>query len=143
MQSSLALLIGPISWKSSNRPPQIDGFLEADTRLAGYCLAFKRSCYRAIGGFDTTFHHYHGDSDFCVRATVAGMTSYRSHWPLVHHTEHASVTENPELAADRWRDTDTKIFIEKWGESILHNGYRTSSNLWYDRSSKILTGASP
>lgn len=111
--------VGALSWKSSGSKPgqaqaPVVGLLEPATQLAGYCMAFSRMLYDELGGFDESFHHYCGDSDFALRATLAGRPCYRVWWPLVLHEEHAAFTSSPELGRNTWIVRDTETWRRKW-----------------------------
>lgn len=109
--------IGALSWKSLGaRPGQAlaarHGLLEPATQLAGYCMAFRRRVFDAVGGFDRRFRTYCGDSDLALRMTLAGHPSYRVWWPLVPHEEHASMTDGERSAV---ASQDIAAFLDKWG----------------------------
>lgn len=110
--------IGVLSWRSYGEKPgqsktSREGFLEPATQLAGYCMAFRKSLWEELGGFDERFHHYCGDSDFALRATLAGHPSYRVWWPLVPHDEHQAFVEN-NLDRFGYVRKDLAAWQEKW-----------------------------
>lgn len=114
--------IGALSWRScgtgagQSKKSRV-GFLQPATQLAGYCMAFRRDVYEEVGGVDTRFRQYCGDSDLALRVTLAGYPSYRVWWPLVPHEEHGAFNDAPELAAQREQAIaeDLGKFFEKWG----------------------------
>lgn len=113
--------VGVLSWRSlGDKPGQSQtprpGHLQPATQLAGFCYAFRRSLWDELGGLDPRFRVYCADSDFALRATLAGHPSYRVWWPLVPHLEHAAFDEAPELG-DRGQiaAADLNLFRLKWG----------------------------
>lgn len=119
-QLTLIPHIGVLSWRSFGDSPgqskkAIRGYLQPATQLASYCMAFTRTVYDRIGGLDTRFRHYCADSDFALRATLAGYPSYRVWWPLVPHEEHAAFLASPELDMDGNAARDVAAFNAKWG----------------------------
>jgi len=113
--------VGVLSWRSlGDRPGQSreahPGFIQPATSLAGYCMAFRRSLWDQLGGFDTRFRTYCGDSDFALRAMLSGHPSYRVWWPLIPHAEHRSFEESPELGdRNAVAARDLEAFAKKWG----------------------------
>ena len=98
-----------------NRTPRI---LQPATQIAGYCMAFRREVYHEVGGVDTRFRQYCGDSDLALRMTLAGHPSYRVWWPLVPHEEHGAFNDSPDLgskAREQAAAKDLQAFQEKWG----------------------------
>lgn len=114
--------IGVLSWRSyGNNPGQSKipriGFVEPATQLAGYCMAFKRNIWNELNGFDQSFKVYCSDSDFVLRATLAGHPSYRVWWPLIPHEEHKCFDNAPELERQKTIEYDLANFTKKWGMS--------------------------
>jgi GT2 family glycosyltransferase len=114
--------IGALSWRSTGSNPGQSkrprpGLLQLATQLAGYCMAFRREVYNEVGGVDTRFRQYCGDSDLALRMTLAGYPSYRVWWPLVPHEEHGAFNDAPELgdeAREQAASKDLRSFFEKW-----------------------------
>lgn len=114
--------VGVLSWRSyGNGPGQsnapIPGFIQFATQLAGYCMAFKKELWQELGGFDTRYEVYCSDSDFCLRAVLAGYPSYRVWWPLIPHEEHGCYKTNPNLERQRIVENDLAAFKNKWGKN--------------------------
>ena len=112
-------LLGVLSWRSEGHAPgqsahPIAGFLQPATQLAGYCMAFPRALYDVLGGFDPRFRTYCGDSDFALRATLAGRPCYRVWWPLVPHEEHGAFRRG-DLDRRAIAENDLAVFTHKWG----------------------------
>ncbi len=111
--------VGVLSWRSQgNGPGQSKvarpGFLQASTELAGYCMAFKRSVWDEVQGLDSSFKVYCSDSDFALRATLAGHPSYRVWWPLIPHEEHGCFKDAPELNRGEIAHRDLNNYLKKW-----------------------------
>jgi len=114
--------VGALSWKSRGTQAgqserEVPGYLQPATQLASYCMAFTREAHDAVGGFDARFRTYCGDSDFCLRLTLAGRPCYRVWWPLVPHDEHGAFKAAPELDRNATASADLAAFAEKWGAS--------------------------
>ncbi len=112
--------VGVLSWRSyGDRPGQSKvprpGFLQPATELAGYCMAFKKTLWQKLNGFDSRFNVYCSDSDFALRATLSGYPSYRVWWPLIVHEEHGCFNNAPELNKNKIAESDLMAFKEKWG----------------------------
>lgn len=61
---------------------------EEPTTLSGACLAFRRSTWDELGGFDDAFFAYHEDADLCWRARQRGMSLKLVHEVgVLHHYE--------------------------------------------------------
>jgi GT2 family glycosyltransferase len=115
--------VGVLSWRSQGANPgqskeEWAGFLQPATQLAGYCMAFTRLVWNFLDGFDPRFQFYCADSDFALRATLAGFPSYRVWWPLVPHEEHGSVKDSVELSQtiSQVAQRDLTAFLAKWGK---------------------------
>jgi GT2 family glycosyltransferase len=111
--------VGALSWRSKGPNPgqserEIRGLLEPATELAGYCMAFRRSVYDAIGGLDTQFRQYCGDSELALRMTLAGYPSYRVWWPLVLHEERGGTGGQDRRAI---AERDLRAFAVKYGRT--------------------------
>ena len=113
--------IGALSWRSTgvktgqSKNPRI-GFLQPATQIASYCMSFRRKVYDKVGGIDTRFRQYCGDSDLALRMTIAGHPSYRVWWPLVPHEQHGAFNDAPELGSRREQiaSEDLRTFFNKW-----------------------------
>lgn len=133
--------LGVLSWRSRGEKPgqsrtAVPGMLQPATQIAGYCMAFRRSVYDEIGGFDTRYHTYCADSDLALRATFAGFPCYRVWWPLVPHEEHGAWRDSVELP-DRMMlaAKDLAAFRSKWGADGEEMEKRALSSL-VERASK-------
>lgn len=114
--------IGVLSWRSHGTNPGQSrvarpGMLQPATELAAYCMAFRRSLWDELGGLDPRYFIYCSDSDFCLRATLAGHPCYRVFWPLVPHEEHACMKACPELDRAAYVQRDLAAYQAKWGRS--------------------------
>ncbi|MBX3450375.1 MAG: glycosyltransferase [Planctomycetaceae bacterium] len=78
--------------------------------LEGWCLAFRRSLWEELGGFDETMTVYWSDVDFQLRAIrQAGLA--QADVPL-RHLGHRTVKQRPDRRA-RWLE-DRAVFRKKW-----------------------------
>jgi O-antigen biosynthesis protein len=112
--------IGVLAWRSEGRNPgqsrrSVLGYMEPATQLASYCYAFKRSVWDELGGFDTRYRFYCIDSDFALRAMLAGHPCYRVWWPLVPHDEHGGAVDTVSFDRGHIGQQDSAIFAAKWG----------------------------
>lgn len=113
--------VGVLSWRSEGtRPGQslhaVEGMLQPATQLASYCYAFRKKVWDEVGGFDTNFRFFTIDSDFCVRATLAGHPCYRVWWPLVPHLEHGGTSgDTVPFEREAIAKRDLIEFHAKWG----------------------------
>ena len=112
--------VGVLSWRSEGKNPgqsqvALQGYLEPATQIASYCYAFRRSVWDELGGFDTRFKFYCIDSDFALRAMLAGHPCYRVWWPLVPHDEHGGAVDTVDFSRGEVGRVDTGAFVAKWG----------------------------
>lgn len=119
--------VGVLSWKSTHLKTGLAetvgagdtrgvpaGLLDPATELASYCMAFRRELWHELGGLDLRFRCYCADSDFCLRATLAGHPCYRVHWPLVPHEEHQTLNEEVLPGTGKQGSEDLAAFKAKW-----------------------------
>ncbi len=114
--------VGVLSWRSQGPNPGQSqtarpGLLQPATELAAYTMAFRRSLWDKLGGLDPRYFIYCSDSDFCLRATLAGHPCYRVWWPLVPHEEHGCMKDCPEIDRAGHVQRDLAAFRGKWGKS--------------------------
>lgn len=117
--------VGVLAWRSLGKNPgqsqqPVGGMLQPATQLASYCFAFRRAVWDEVGGFDPNLKFFMIDSDFCVRATLAGHPCYRVWWPLVPHFEHGgsgdgSVKDTVPFSREEVAKRDAIEFHAKWG----------------------------
>ncbi|TWB39900.1 GT2 family glycosyltransferase [Nitrospirillum viridazoti] len=84
--------------------------------VASACMAIRRSCFEAVGGFDAdTFPIAFNDVDICLRLEQAG---YATLW-----TPHAVLTALEPYASDRRERVEQErlAFLERWGAAIGHD----------------------
>lgn len=76
--------------------------------VTGACMATKMSLFDEIGGFDEAFAVDYNDTDFCLRAHVAGYRNiYTPHCTLYHFE---GTTQN----GSRPDPIEHKMFVTKW-----------------------------
>ncbi|HMO18605.1 MAG TPA: glycosyltransferase [Oligoflexia bacterium] len=115
------------------------GFLEIDKgqysvmedvdAVCGVSMFIKTEVWKMLGGFDETYFSYYEDTDFCVRARLAGYRSlYQPLSQLTHlhagtSKEHSRefkqtvknsklVFQSKTMKPDHWKKTISKIKIE-------------------------------
>lgn len=116
--------VGVLSWRSIKILGQraVDNagsggpLLEPSTDLAGYCFMLSVIGWNKVGGFDEKFRNYQADSDICARLWQAGHRSYRVHYPVVGHEEHATLGMYQEETQANI-PADMAYFKEKWGKN--------------------------
>jgi GT2 family glycosyltransferase len=112
--------VGVLAWRSEGKNPgqsqhAVPGMMQPATQLASYCYAFPRKVWDEIGGFDVRYKFYCIDSDFALRAVLAGHPSYRVWWPLVLHDEHGGAVDTVSFDRRAIGEKDSALFKEKWG----------------------------
>lgn len=103
--------------RQSNRNGEtIEGFTVTPAPLIGFCLAFPRSIWEEVGGFDERYALGAGDSDFCKALQAKGYKLAIRTDVLVYH--HGQVGTS--AAISRGKDIDAlqaagkKLYAEKW-----------------------------
>jgi GT2 family glycosyltransferase len=97
---------------------------EAD-QLSGMCMIFKKSLTKLIGGFDERFSPgYFEDTDFSLRAQIAGKKLWVADDVFIHHYGSSSFKKN---RLQHWNLIleSKKKFLEKWKMSDLKDIKKT------------------
>ena len=82
--------------------------------LVGFCVLIKREVIEKIGGLDEGFGRgNYEDTDFCLRAFLAGYSSLVAKDSFVHHFGSRSFAEG-QVDYDRELDEKFQIFRAKW-----------------------------
>ncbi|MEK3854461.1 glycosyltransferase family 2 protein [Cytobacillus sp. FSL H8-0458] len=83
-------------------------------QLSGFCMAFKKSLLRQIGGMDERFTPgYYEDTDFSLRARIAGKKLWVANDVFIHHHGSGSFkTKRKKLG--KTVIINRKKFYEKW-----------------------------
>ncbi|GAC1313688.1 MAG: hypothetical protein NVSMB2_01990 [Chloroflexota bacterium] len=83
--------------------------------IVGFCMLVRRELIERIGGLDPVFGSGNfEDTDYCVRALLAGYICWIADGAFVHHYGHRTFIG----AKIDWRASmkrNGKIFAEKWG----------------------------
>jgi GT2 family glycosyltransferase len=85
--------------------------------VTGALMAFDRSTFDSVGGFDATFPIDYNDVDFCLRTIKAGLRVVCTPYARMVHFESASA---PRVAADA---LDERRFRARWGAMIARDPY--------------------
>ena len=83
------------------------------------CVGIHPDCLRDVGLLDERMEMWFSDSDFCVRATMAGWRCEYNPAAVVRHENHAATDELPKRWFRLHFFRDRSIFTEKWGGGVL------------------------
>jgi GT2 family glycosyltransferase len=81
------------------------------------CAFIKRELIREIGGLALDFESYFEDTDYCLRARVAGWKTVVCGGVTLIHDEHGSTQNDPD-ALGRLFQTSRETFRAKWGAAL-------------------------
>lgn len=120
-QSPETLLVGA-EWRiEKGRPATLREAWPSRRLLAGWCWAFRRSTWSALGGLDESLELYYSDTDFQLRILQAagwpeirpdGKCAMRVNRVPLRHAGHRSARRLPDRQA-QW-SRDRQRFLEKW-----------------------------
>ena len=85
--------------------------------VTGAMLAFRRSVFNRVRGFDVGYPIDFNDVDFCLRVQDAGLRIVYTPFAELLHFESCSAVR---LAADA---LDTRRFEQRWGKKIGRDPY--------------------
>lgn len=103
-----------------------------------FALAYiRRDCLDRIGGLDEIFHSYFEDTDYCLRAADAGITSVVAGAVTLRHDQHGSTRDDGGFRERLWKDSRAR-FAERWQQrlidryrgSVLWQGLTRMPNAW-------------
>jgi GT2 family glycosyltransferase len=82
--------------------------------IVGFCMLVRRTVVKRIGGLDPVFGSGNfEDTDYCLRALLAGWVSWVAHGAFVHHYGHRTfIGAGIDWVASMKRNG--KIFAAKW-----------------------------
>jgi len=89
--------------------------------VTGAMIAFRRSTFDLVSGFDTTYPIDYNDVDFCLRVIEQGLRVVYTPFACLRHHESRSA---PRLAADA---LDTQRFLTQWGGRVARDPYYNSN----------------
>jgi GT2 family glycosyltransferase len=91
---------------------------EAD-QLSGMCMVFKKTLTDQIGGFDERyFPGYFEDTDFCIRAQIAGKKLWVANDVFIHHYGSSSFKQSNLRHSDLIHESKRE-FLQKWRMNSL------------------------
>lgn len=90
--------------------------------IIGFCMAFKKSLWEAIGSFDESLWPCSGEEiDFCLRARAAGHRVGIAHDVYVHHEGSKTFKDMmPETEYEALCKRNDAHLAEKWGKAWIH-----------------------
>jgi glycosyltransferase involved in cell wall biosynthesis len=77
------------------------------------CVYIKRTAMNAIGYLDEDYFSYFEDTDYCLKAIVAGFRVVNCGDLTIYHREHGSTDAN-NLKSNEMFLISQKIFLQKW-----------------------------
>ena len=81
------------------------------------CVYLRRTVINTIGYLDEDFFSYFEDTDYCLKAIVAGFRIVNCGSLTIHHREHGSTDAN-NLQPNGMFLVSQKIFLKKWKEYL-------------------------
>ena len=97
-----------------------DGTEARDWPWLPFCVAaFHPSMVQEIGLPDANLRMWFSDSDYCIRARLAGWSVILEPGAVVRHEQSASVNEYRDDALNSAFVMDQAVFTRKWGGAIL------------------------
>jgi GT2 family glycosyltransferase/glycosyltransferase involved in cell wall biosynthesis len=85
--------------------------------VTGAAIAFRKSVFVALGGFDERFSTDYNDVDFCLRCIEAGYRIVQSPAARLYHFHNSSYKRPHDDPAER------SMFVERWGAWIDRDPY--------------------
>lgn len=84
-----------------------------------FALAYiRRDCLQRIGLLDEMFHSYFEDTDYCLRATDAGIASVVAGKVTLSHAQHGS-TRDDDSFRERLRTESRATFADRWQTNLM------------------------
>jgi GT2 family glycosyltransferase len=97
----------------------------ADSRFAFYCPWISYRCMEKIGYLDGVFRKTYSDTDYVLRALLAGLTVTTTNCPIFHEGSHISTEEGWQSASGTYDASDLtaefKQFAYKWDIDLRRN----------------------
>lgn len=84
--------------------------------VTGACLAQRRSVWKSLEGWDTSFPGAYNDIDYCFRIREQGFSILQINAARLYHYE--SITRNPTVRLE-----ETRLIHEKWGKAFGSEPY--------------------
>jgi GT2 family glycosyltransferase len=118
-------------------------------KLVGFCMMFRTSLYKEIGGLDEAFSPgNYEDDDYSIRIRLAGYKILLCADTFIHHfgsgsfIRKRSPEEEREHTIKYWElmEKNKKYFLNKWSLPVDHNIIRLDRNK-VDQISELMLGA--
>lgn len=116
--------VGPVSNKAGGQQgghtdAMPDGVVQECHTLSGFCLAFPRSVWAEVDGFDERYELYGEDSDFCNRILRAGYRLYTRFdtWIYHHKSQSCKNADNKGKDIAKIRQESAQLFKKTWYEN--------------------------
>ncbi|WP_196349480.1 glycosyltransferase family 2 protein [Planctopirus limnophila] len=105
------------AWQSPTASASVG--MPAQSLLAGWCLAFRKSLWHYLRHFDERFRHWYSDTDFQKRLLASSSADHTSTSPIrcidtlpLSHALHASTRHLP--ARSQLYALDRTAYFQKW-----------------------------
>ncbi len=115
--SSPPIQLTGAAWQSPTASASVG--MPAQSLLAGWCLAFRKSLWHHLGHFDERFRHWFSDTDFQQRLLATSAAHHSSPGPIrcldtlpLSHALHASTRHLP--ARSQLYALDRTAYFQKW-----------------------------
>lgn len=106
----------------------------------GWCMLLKRTLMDRIGLLDESFGiGGYDDTDYSMRAHMAGYRCVAIKDSYVYHRQHASFNESGDREA--WVRRNRKIYYDKWGRHLRVGLVASFNGLNADAVSRVMTFA--
>ena len=88
--------------------------------VTGACMAVRRTCFQALGGFDESFAVAYNDVEFCLRAQSRGWAVLYAPQAVFHHFESKTRRFDAQLDEASYRDRrrEAARLHAAWGERL-------------------------
>jgi GT2 family glycosyltransferase len=100
--------------------------------VVGFCMLVKRSVFDQIGYFDEQFINGYEESDFCLRASDAGIKIIVARDTFIHHEGSQTFIE---VGVDYWAliEENHQKFVAKWPGRIPGHLRSAQASGWFFR----------
>ncbi len=112
---------GQIDINQCKRVREVEG-------VVGACMYIKREVIDKVGLLDEAYFSYFEDSDYCLKAKLAGFKTVCDGRVKLIHFENTSTKKNKKDFSAMFQES-RRIFISKW-DDYFHNRYETEV-MWH------------